>query len=99
MKNGLLIGVRTEDLRILAPSIQSEQIQLYVAINFGEMERICAQEMIDLVFLACEHKSEQRLRILAHIFTASPASEIHIMGCMSDPVEFITGILKSAGVE
>ncbi len=99
MKNGLLIGVHTEDLGTLARLLQSERIVFHVAISFEEMERIFLQEMIEFVFLGYERDSEQRLRTLAHILSVSPASDIHVIGCKSEPAAFVTGILESAGIE
>jgi predicted aconitase len=95
MKKGLLIGIRTEHVAKLAQKLQPEQAECRIAITLDEAERIFAQETIDLVFIGCGHDSERRLKMLAHVFAVSPSSEIHIMGCKSDPIAFITGILYS----
>ena len=99
MKIGLLIGVRTADLGTLARSLQSEQIELHVAISFEELVRIFAQETIAFVFLGCGLDLEHKLRTLAYLLSVSPASDIHVMGCESEPAAFVAGILESAGIE
>lgn len=99
MKKGLLIAICTTHLAGLAKKVQPYQVEFRVATNLDEVDHILIQEMIDFVFLGYEHDSEQRLMMLANILTSSPSSEIHIMGFKSDPIPFITGILKSAGIE
>ena len=97
MKNGLLCGVCTGDLGILVQTLTSDQAKLHVAISFEEMERICAQGAIDLVFLGSDLDSKCKLKAFEYLVSVSPATQIHIMGQEVDPVAFVIGVLQSNG--
>ncbi len=99
MKKGLLIGFRTKHLAEIAQKIQPYQVEIHVATNLDEVGRIFTQEMIEFVILGYEHDSEHKLRTLARILSVSPASEIHVTGHKSEPIAFVTGILKQVGAE
>ncbi|GJM41879.1 MAG: hypothetical protein DHS20C20_21610 [Ardenticatenaceae bacterium] len=99
MKKGLLIGIRTTHLAELAQRLGPIQFEIRVATNLDVVDRILMQEKIEFVFLGFEHDSKHQLKMLAHIFTISPISEIHVMGYKSDPAAFVVGILASAGIE
>ncbi len=99
MKKVLLIGIRTTQLAELAQKLRPFRVEIHVATNLEEVSRIFMQEMIEFVFLGFETDFEHRLKTLAHIFTVSPTSEIHIMGYKSDPAAFVASILASAGTE
>lgn len=93
-KNGLLFGVRTEDLGILVRTLTSDRVKLHVAISFEEMMRICAKDAIDFVFLGSDLDPACKLKTFEYIVSVSPATQIHVIGQDGDPVMFVTGILN-----
>jgi hypothetical protein len=93
MKNGLLVGVRTQDLGTLARSLPSDQVELHVAIGLTEVKRLCAEGSIDYVFLGRELDLEFKMKTLEYIISVSPTTQIHVLGRDGDPVAFVNSIL------
>ena len=92
-KSGLLIGGHAAYLGKLAEEMRTEDISLFIAASLDDVNRIFANEAIDMVILGRESDPEYRLQILSHIFAVSPTASIHLMGKGDDPLLFVSDTL------
>lgn len=93
MKNGLLIGAHANYLGKLAREMRSEDVSLFVAASLEDINRIIANEAINIVIFGRQSDPQFRLQVLGYIFNVSPVSSIHLMGQGDDPLLFASEML------